>query len=150
MKNQEYKKKITESLIDTFFNAGNISLELRRKGLITKIKPDNTPVTNGDIEVNNILTKKIKELTPEIPIISEEISTNKLDKNLKTFWLIDPIDGTHEYANNKEEFTLNASLIINCKPEIGIINAPAKERLFYSYAPELSFEIKNNKEFKLS
>ena len=52
-------KKIVESLIDTFLEAGKISLELRKKGLIKKIKSDNTPVSNGDLEVNKIITQKI-------------------------------------------------------------------------------------------
>ena len=87
-------KEITLSLIDTFKNAGNIALELRKKGLKKETKSDNTPVTNGDIEVNNILTKKISELTPQIPIIYEETSENKKNENLNNFLLIDPIDGT--------------------------------------------------------
>ena len=109
-------KEITLSLLDTFKDAGNVALKLREKGLKKEIKSDNTPVTNGDIEVNNILTKKISELTPQIPIISEETSENKKKENLNDFWLIDPIDGTFEYVNNKEEFTINAALIINKKP----------------------------------
>ena len=40
-----------------------------------------------------------------------------LEENLKTFWLIDPIDGTSEYIHDKDEFTLNAALIIDNKPE---------------------------------
>ena len=144
------RRKIIDGLVDTFLKAGEISLELRKKGLIKEIKPDNTPVTNGDIEVNNILTRKIKDITPGITIISEETSTNKLNENLKTFWLIDPIDGTSEYINNKDEFTLNAALIIDNKPEIGVINAPAKNRLFYAYGPGLSFELKNKKEIQLN
>ena len=143
-------KKIIDDLVDTFLKAGVISLELRKKGLIKEIKSDNTPVTNADIEVNDILTRKIKDITPGITIISEETSTNKLKESLKTFWLIDPIDGTSEYICNKEEFTLNAALIINNKPEIGIINAPAKERLFYAYSPGSSFELKDKKEIQLN
>ena len=50
------RRKIINGLIDTFLKAGEISLELRKKGLIKEIKSDNTPVTNGDIEVNNIIT----------------------------------------------------------------------------------------------
>ena len=146
----EDNKKIIDDLVDTFLKAGVISLELRKKGLIKEIKSDNTPVTNADIEVNNILTRKIKDITPGITIISEETSTNKLKESLKTFWLIDPIDGTSEYICNKEEFTLNAALIINNKPEIGIINAPAKERLFYAYSPGSSFELKDKKEIQLN
>ena len=48
-------KIIVESLIDTFLKAGKISLELRKKGLTKELKDDNTPVSNGDIEVNNII-----------------------------------------------------------------------------------------------
>jgi len=136
-------KEITLSLLDTFKDAGNVALELRKKGLKKEIKSDNTPVTNGDIEVNNILTKKISSLTPQIPIISEETSSNKKDKNLENFWLIDPIDGTQDYINNRDEFTLNAALIINKKPLIGIINAPDKNRLFYSFGLANSFEVSN-------
>ena len=57
--------------------------------------------------------------------------------------MIDPIDGTYDYLNNKEEFTLNAGLIINKKPEIAIINAPAKKRLFYTFGINNSFELKD-------
>tara|TARA_B100000029_G_scaffold76818_1_gene68596 strand:- start:322 stop:1095 length:774 start_codon:yes stop_codon:yes gene_type:complete len=146
----EDAKNITKELINTFLKAGELSLELRKKGLIKEIKEDNTPVTNGDIEVNKILIKKISELSPEIPIISEETSNNKQLKDLKNFWLIDPIDGTYDYINNKEEFTLNASLIIDKKPMIGIINAPAKNRLFYTFSENHSYEINKNKEVILN
>jgi len=142
-------KEITLSLLDVFKNAGNVALELRKNGLKKETKSDNTPVTNGDIEVNNVLTEKISKITPEIPIVSEETSANKKNKNLDIFWLIDPIDGTSEYINNKEEFTINAALIINKKPVLGIINAPDKKRLFYSYGPSNSFEIVNNREINL-
>ena len=147
--NIEEAKKITYSLIDTFNRAGNIALSLRDAGLIKEIKSDNTPVTNGDIEVNKILIKKISEITPNISIVSEENSDNKNKKNLKNFWLIDPIDGTKDYISNKDEFTLNAALIIDKKPVIGIINAPGKKRIFYSYAKSNSYELINNQEIEL-
>ena len=142
-------KNIIENLIDTFLIAGDLSIKLRNQGLIKEIKSDNTPVSNGDIEVNKLLTKKILELTPEIPIVSEETSHNKSKTDLKDFWLIDPIDGTYDYINNKEEFTLNAGLILNGKAVAGLINAPAKKRMFYSYGKDKSFELSNNKKTKL-
>ena len=98
----EELKKIVQELLDTFKEAGKVALELRKKGLNKELKEDNTPVTNGDLAVNNILLEKISKLTPNIPIISEETSKNKNNKNLKDFWLIDPIDGTSEYINNKD------------------------------------------------
>ena len=69
---------------------------------------------------------------------------------MSNFWLIDPIDGTYDYINNKDEFTLNAGLIINKKPVLGIIYAPAKSRLFYSYGYGNSFEVIDDKEIKLT
>ena len=148
MKDIEIKSTI-EKLIDTFLYAGKVSIELRKKGLIKEIKEDNTPVSNGDLEVNRILTDKINDLTPQIPIVSEETSHNKSKKDLKDFWLIDPIDGTYDYINDLDEFTLNAGLIINNRAVAGIIYAPAKNRLFYSYEKGSSFEIINNKHVKL-
>jgi 3'(2'), 5'-bisphosphate nucleotidase len=147
--NIEETKKITLSLIETFNDAGRVALNLREAGLKQEIKDDNTPVSNGDIEVNKILTKKISEITPNIVIVSEENSAHKNDQNLKNFWLIDPIDGTRDYINNRDEFTLNAALILNKKPAIGIITAPAKKRIFYSYAKSNSYELINNQEIEL-
>tara|TARA_Y100001958_G_C21146491_1_gene483738 strand:- start:210 stop:977 length:768 start_codon:yes stop_codon:yes gene_type:complete len=134
-----------ENLKEVFFNAGNISIELRNKGLTEHIKKDKTPVTNGDIEVNNIILDNLKKITPSIPIVSEETVENK-NLNLNTFWLVDPIDGTYDYINNKDEFTLNAGLIVNKSALAGIIYAPAKSRMFYTYGNNLSYELKNNKE----
>tara|TARA_B100000579_G_scaffold371997_1_gene334901 strand:- start:25 stop:798 length:774 start_codon:yes stop_codon:yes gene_type:complete len=147
---KQHLKKISDELLKTFIDAGERSIKLREIGLKKEIKPDNTPVTNGDIEVNNILTKKIKNITPDIPIVSEESSSNKSNTEMNNFWLIDPIDGTYDYVNNKDEFTLNAALIINRKPELGIIYAPAKKRLFYTYGFGSSFELVDKKEIKLT
>ena len=142
-------KETVENLISTFLYAGKVSLDLRDKGLIKKIKDDNTPVTNGDLEVNEIITKKIDELAPSIPIISEENSDNKTISDLKDFWLIDPIDGTHDYINNMDEFTINAGLIFNNKPVAGLICAPAKKRMFFSFGINQAFELVDGKSIKL-
>ncbi len=141
---------IVENLIDTFLHAGKVSLELRNRGLTKEIKSDNTPVSNGDIEVNKIITKKINELTPHIRIVSEETSDNKSIKDLNDFWLIDPIDGTYDYINNLDEFTINAGLIIDKQPVAGLIYAPAKKRMFYSYGNSFAFELIDGKPVKLN
>ena len=99
--------------------------------------------------MNKILTKKISEITPNIVIVSEENTAHKNDKSLKNFWLIDPIDGTKDYINNRDEFTLNAALILDKKPAVGIITAPAKKRIFYSYAMSNSYELINGQEIEL-
>ena len=138
-------KIIVERLIDPFLKAGDLSISLREKGLKKEIKSDNTPVSNGDLEVNKFITKKISEITPNIPIVSEETSDNKGNTKLKDFWLVDPIDGTYDYINNLEEFTINAGLIINKNPAAGLIYAPSKKRMFYSYGKDMAYELTDEK-----
>ena len=140
MKTSELKI-ISESLINTFKDAGKISIDLYKKGLNIEIKEDKSPVSNGDIKVNELITSKIKELTPNIPIISEETVDLKVKNTAKIFWLIDPIDGTKEYIAGKDEYTLNAALIINTVPVLGLVGVPKKDRLFFSYGPGESYLI---------
>ena len=124
-------KKITEELIPVFDTAGLESINLYKKGLKIEIKEDGSPVSNGDLKVNDLISKKIKELTPEIPIISEETVNIKEKNKNSIFWLIDPIDGTKEYISGKDEYTLNAALVVNKKPIW--IGGVQKKQLFYSY-----------------
>ena len=149
MKNNELKS-ISESLINTFLNAAKVSIDLYKKGLKIEIKEDRSPVSNGDLAVNELITNKIKELTPNIPIISEETVNLKIKNKAKIFWLIDPIDGTKEYIAGKDEYTLNAALVINTVPVIGVVGVPKKNRLFYSFGPGESFLIENGKTKKIN
>ena len=143
-------KNISESLINTFNDAGRISIELFKKGLQIQIKEDKSPVSNGDLKVNDLITSKIKDLTPNIPIVSEETVDLKKKNEAKIFWLIDPIDGTKEYIAGKDEYTLNAALVVNTVPVIGIVGVPKKNRLFYTYGPKESYLIENGKTQKIN
>jgi 3'(2'), 5'-bisphosphate nucleotidase len=141
--NRDELKKITESLINTFNFAGKESIDCYNSGLKIEIKDDNSPVSNGDLRVNELITKKIQELTPNIPIVSEETVDINVKNTAKIFWLIDPIDGTKEYIAGKDEYTINAALVINTVPVLGLVGVPKKNRLFYSYAPGESYLIEN-------
>jgi len=138
-------KNIAENLLETFIEAGNIAKEMSSKGLKITLKNDKTPVTNGDLAVDKLLREKISNLTPDIPIISEETVDVKIKNKYEKFWLIDPIDGTREYIKKRDEYTINAALINNLEPYLGIVYAPEKNRLFFSYGKNLAFEIYNGK-----
>ena len=142
--NKKELKTIAENLIDTFHFAGKESIKLYNEGLKIEIKDDNSPVSNGDLSVNDLITKKILELTPNIPIISEETVDINIKNTSKIFWLIDPIDGTKEYIAGKDEYTLNAALVINTVPVLGVVGVPKKNRLFFSYSPGESYLIENS------
>ena len=143
-------KKLAEGLIETFNIAGKESIKLYNKGLKIEIKEDKSPVSDGDLKVNEIITDKISKLTPNIPIVSEETVDLGKKNNSKVFWLIDPIDGTKEYIAGKDEYTLNAALVINTVPVLGLVGVPKKNRLFFSYGPGESYLIENNQTNKIS
>tara|TARA_Y100000768_G_scaffold35624_1_gene23323 strand:- start:1293 stop:2072 length:780 start_codon:yes stop_codon:yes gene_type:complete len=148
--NKDELKSIAENLIDTVDLAGKQSINLFNQGLKIEIKEDNSPVSNGDLKVNEILTKKILELTPNIPIISEETVDLKIKNKFKVFWLLDPIDGTKEYIAGKDEYTINAALVIDKVPVIGLVGVPKKNRLFFSYSPGESYLIEKNIKKKIN
>ncbi len=149
MNSQDFKS-LAESLISVFALAGEESIRLYDQGLKVEIKKDKSPVSNGDLKVNDLITSKIKELTPDIPIISEEtVDLSKKNKS-KKFWLIDPIDGTKEYIAGKDEYTLNAALVIDTVPVLGLVGVPKKNRLFYTYANGESYLIEKNKTKKIN
>ena len=143
-------KSIAENLIDTFNEAGKESIRLYNEGLKIETKEDKSPVSNGDLKVNDLITNKISEITPDLPIVSEEtVDLSKKNKS-KIFWLIDPIDGTKEYIAGKDEYTLNAALIVNKVPVLGLVGVPKKNRLFFTYSPGESYLIEKNKMIKIN
>ena len=137
-------KVLAEGLIETFNLAGKESIRLYEEGLKIETKGDGSPVSNGDLRVNDLISSKILELTPNIKIISEETVDLKVKNTSKIFWLIDPIDGTKEYIAGKDEYTLNAALVIDKVPVLGLVGVPKKGRLFFSYSPGESFLIEKN------
>ena len=143
-------KSISENLIYTFKEAAEVSINLYKKGLKIDFKMDKSPVTNGDLKVDELISKKIKELTPNLPIVSEETVDLKVKNREKIFWLIDPIDGTKEYIAGKDEYTLNAALVINQVPVLGMVGVPKKNRLFFTYGPGESYLIEKGKTIKLN
>ena len=148
--NKEELKRLAEGLVETFHFAGEESVRLFKEGLKINIKEDRSPVSNGDLRVNDLISKKISELTPNIQIISEETVNIKIKNKSQIFWLIDPIDGTKEYIAGKDEYTLNAALVINTVPVLGLVGVPKKNRLFFSYGSGDSYliEDKNTKKIK--
>ena len=147
--NKAELKKIAEGLIDVFLEAGDDTIKLYNDGLKIEIKEDGSPVSNGDLKMNELITNKIKDITPNLPIISEETVDLNVKNTAKIFWLIDPIDGTKEYIAGKDEYTLNAALVINTVPVLGLVGVPKKNRLFFSYGPGESYLIEAGKTKKL-
>lgn len=111
-----------------------VSLHYRRGDYTSEIKEDNSPVTSADIASNEVIMAELKRLTPDIPIISEEIGPAPLGerKQWQRYWLLDPIDGTGEFMKGSGDFAVNIALIENGWPAIGVIHAPDHQLTYYA------------------
>jgi 3'(2'), 5'-bisphosphate nucleotidase len=95
-------------------------------------KADKSPLTLADKRSHEIIVKRLGQL--DIPILSEEGKDipYKERKRWKTYWLIDPLDGTKEFIKKNGEFTVNIAIICNRKPAAGVIYVPDKNVLYYA------------------
>jgi 3'(2'), 5'-bisphosphate nucleotidase len=93
-----------------------------------------SPLTRADTEANNIIIARLKTLTPDIPILSEETKAEEYEtrKSWKKFWLIDPLDGTKEFIKKSGEFTVNIALIEDGSPQMGVVYAPVLKSNYYA------------------
>jgi 3'(2'), 5'-bisphosphate nucleotidase len=118
----------TSKLVHIAKDAGNSIMEIYEKETFNQqLKSDNSPLTEADVASHNVIINGLKQLTPDIPILSEEscdISWNER-KQWCNYWLIDPLDGTKEFIKRNGEFTVNIALIEKHIPVFGIVHAPA-------------------------
>ncbi len=97
-------------------------------------KQDGSLVTEADISVQNRLQKALNELHPEIPLLGEEMSEQKqnaiINDEKASFWCLDPLDGTSNFASGIPFFSISLALIENGQPSIGIIYDPIRDECF--------------------
>ena len=114
--------------IKAALDAGNKILEIYRKDFETSTKKDNSPITEADIQSNEIIKKILSETNHHI--LSEEDKDDESRLNKDTLWIVDPLDGTSDFIDKTGEFTVMIALIRNKKPVLGIINWPTENTLF--------------------
>ncbi|MEW6992198.1 3'(2'),5'-bisphosphate nucleotidase CysQ [Colwelliaceae bacterium 6441] len=111
-----------------------VSKHYHQGDFTSEIKEDNSPVTSADIAANDVLMSELNRLTPDIPIISEEVGALPFEarKNWSRYWLLDPIDGTGEFIIGSGDFAVNVALIENGWPAIGVIHAPDHQMTYFA------------------
>lgn len=97
------------------------------------LKDDASPVTNADHAAHHILLAGLTKLTPDIPVVSEEgdLAANQHNIQSNAFWVVDPLDGTKEFIKQNGQFTVCVALVINGKPVLGVVAAPALSEIYY-------------------
>ncbi len=123
-----------ERLVEIARKAGDEIMKIYVRDFSVEIKSDNSPLTEADKKSNAVILDALTKSYPGIPFISEETKHTSFAerKNWERYWLIDPLDGTKEFIKKNGEFTVNIALIKNGKPVVGIVYAPALNKMYYA------------------
>ena len=120
------------ALVEAAQAAGRAILEVYETDFAVRSKEDRSPLTEADLRSHEVLTERLRTLTPEIPILSEESRPPPLAarRAWKRYWLLDPLDGTKDFVSRNGEFTVNIALIEGQRPVLGVVGAPVAGLVF--------------------
>jgi 3'(2'), 5'-bisphosphate nucleotidase len=125
------RRELLEHLVVLARDAGTAIMKIYAGDIAVSTKSDASPVTAADAAAEAVILPQLARLAPDIPAVSEEaVETHGAPPIGATFWLVDPLDGTKEFINRNGEFTVNIALIENGQPVLGVVHAPALDRLF--------------------
>ncbi|UIJ40715.1 3'(2'),5'-bisphosphate nucleotidase CysQ [Vibrio kanaloae] len=132
------------SVIEIARSAGQLILEIyEKKNYEEFTKSDDTPVTSADLAAHKLISKKLSELTPDIPVLSEEAADISLEQRSQwdRYWLVDPLDGTQEFIARSGDFATIIALIEHNKPVMGVVYAPVSGVSYYAYSGKGAWKI---------
>ncbi|WP_374763399.1 3'(2'),5'-bisphosphate nucleotidase CysQ [Yunchengibacter salinarum] len=124
-------------LIQTMLDAGRVVMEVFNSGFAVSDKDDKSPVTEADRRGEAVIREHLTAIAPDIPMIGEEAVSDKTGPTLTPamaeglFWLVDPLDGTKEFIKRGTDFTVNIGLVHGGRPIMGLVLAPARNRLYW-------------------
>jgi 3'(2'), 5'-bisphosphate nucleotidase len=112
-------------------DAGVAILAIRQRGFDVVRKEDRSPVTEADHAAEAIIVAGLRTAAPDIPVIAEEeVAAGRITAPTAEYWLVDPLDGTREFAAGNDEFAVNIGLVRNGRPVLGVVGIPAAGELF--------------------
>ncbi len=129
-------KELTDpSLVDSLTaiasNAGAAIMRVRMAGAAVRIKADASPVTEADEAAEAIILDGLARTLPGVTVVSEEAASQGTLPDLPdTFILVDPLDGTREFIEGRDEFTVNIAIVRDGRPIVGIVGAPALDAIW--------------------
>lgn len=132
------------SVIEVARSAGQLILEIyEKKDYEEYTKSDDTPVTSADLAAHKLISQRLSELTPDIPVLSEEAADISLEKRSQwdRYWLVDPLDGTQEFIARSGDFATIIALIEHNKPVMGVVYGPVSGVTYYAYDSKGAWKI---------
>lgn len=142
--NQLTKQQI-HNLHSKLEEIGEEILSIYNTNFSHELKEDNSPLTKADMLSHDMLIKYLKEEYPKVAIISEEDEATQEIDDKTHIWVIDPLDGTKDFVQKTNEFSIMLALLnTRREPIAGFIYAPALKTLWYAQIDEGAYKIHNS------
>ncbi|ELC0659150.1 3'(2'),5'-bisphosphate nucleotidase CysQ [Vibrio fluvialis] len=125
-------------------SAGQLILDIyENKSYESYTKSDETPVTSADLAAHKLVVERLSELTPDIPVLSEEAANISLTtrETWQRYWLVDPLDGTQEFIARSGDFATIIALVENNRPVMGVVYGPVSGVTYYAYSGKGAWKI---------
>ena len=125
------RSALLEEVMAITRDAGALIMKIYRCDFEVRGKQDASPVTEADEKAERLILERLGALPSQFPVVSEEAAAAGYVPEMgQCFWLVDPLDGTKEFINRNGEFTVNIALIENGTPVLGVVFAPALDRMY--------------------
>lgn len=137
--------KLTTALRETVIaiaqDAAASIMDVYARPFDVEIKSDRSPVTAADLAANQVILRGLGQLTPDLPILSEESAQVpwEVRRHWGAYWLVDPLDGTREFVKRNDEFSVNIALIYQGAPAFGVVLAPVSGVAWHAMRGELAY-----------
>lgn len=144
--------KLVKEVVEISKKAGLEIIKIyNTQNFAVQYKNDDSPLTIADETSNALIVHELSQLTPQIPIISEEgIHLPYSERqHFEYFWLVDPLDGTKEFVARNGEFAVNIALVHRFQPILGVVYVPYTEGVYFAVKNEGAFKIDNNLKEKI-
>ena len=139
------ENKLLLKISNIAISAGIETMKFYNSYISVDKKPDNSPITKADLASNDLIKKELKKIEGYLPILTEESLVDWSErKKWNKYWLVDPLDGTKEFINKNDEFTVNIGLVIDNISRLGVIEIPVTGIQYFSDG-ENSFKFEKKK-----
>ena len=128
---------ITRELLDAIcaiaVEAGQATLPIYHSDFEVETKADDSPLTQADLAAHRVIAERLTAAFADTPQLSEDAAAVDYDTRAewREYWLIDPLDGTREFVNKNDQFTINIALVRDGRPVLGVVYAPAMDTLWF-------------------
>lgn len=131
---QPLTPQLLDSVLSLARQAGEYLKAFYAKSVEIQIKADKTPVTEADLFVSQFVIEQLQKLTPHIPVLSEESCKIPLAERAKwqEYWIIDPLDGTQQFIDRTDQFSVIIALVQKNRPVLGVIHAPILDKTYHA------------------